>query len=161
VKLPGTWEIRPIAAADAPALAALHGDGAEGAWSAETFAGLLLLPGTFGFIAAARGVPQGFVLARAAADEAEILTIAVARGSRRRGLGGRLMQMAAGEAAGRGAARLFLEVAEDNEAALALYRALGFAEAGRRPSYYGKAGQPRRDALLMALRLDAPPRATG
>jgi len=156
MKFPGAWSVRPIAAGDAAVLAALHGDGAEGAWTAETFAGLLLLPGTFGYIAAARGAPQGFVLARVAA-EAEILTISVVRGSRRRGLGDRLMRLAAGEAAGRGAARMFLEVAEDNAAALALYRALGFAEAGRRPGYYGKPGKPRTDALLMSLALPACP----
>jgi ribosomal-protein-alanine N-acetyltransferase len=158
MKLPGLWDLRAVAAGDAAVLAMLHGDGAEGAWNAETFAGLLLLPGTFGFIAADRGAPVGFVLARVAADEAEILTIAVARGSRRRGLGARLMHFAAGEAAGRGAARMFLEVAEDNRPALALYRALDFAVVGRRPGYYGKPGKPRTDALLMALDLRLSPR---
>jgi ribosomal-protein-alanine N-acetyltransferase len=157
MKLPGLWDLRPVVAGDAAVLAALHGDGAEGAWTAETFAGLLLLPGTFGFIAADRSASVGFVLARVSADEAEILTIAVVRGSRRRGLGTRLMRLAAGEAAGRGAARMFLEVAEDNRPALALYRALGFAVAGRRPGYYGKPGKPRTDALLMALDLHSFP----
>ncbi|MFA4893699.1 GNAT family N-acetyltransferase, partial [Brevundimonas sp.] len=59
------------------------------------------------------------------------------------------------EAAARGARRLFLEVAEDNEAARALYGRAGFSEAGRRPRYYARADGSRRDALLLALDLPA------
>jgi ribosomal-protein-alanine N-acetyltransferase len=48
---------------------------------------------------------------------------------------------------------MFLEVAEDNAAGQALYLALGFAEIGRRPAYYGKPGLARKDALLMSRNL--------
>ncbi len=150
MKLPGLWTIRTLSAADAAVLAALHGGGFDDPWTVATFAGLLALPGTFGFVAIAKDTPAGFVLARAAADEAEILTLAVAAGSRRRGLGTMLVNHAIATAAEAGAARMFLEVAEDNTAGQGLYRALGFAEIGRRPAYYGKPGQQRRDALLMS-----------
>lgn len=150
MKLPGMWTVRKLGPADAPVLAVLHGDGFDDPWTAETFAGLLALPGSFGHLAIARDVPVGFVLARVAADEAEILTLAVAAGSRRRGLGTLLVNHAIAAAAEAGAERMFLEVAEDNGAGQALYRALGFAETGRRPGYYGKPGQQRRDALLMS-----------
>lgn len=153
MKFPGDWAFRAVAASDAPVLAAMHADGFDEPWSAETFAGLLALPGAFGHLASAQGRPAGFVLARVAADEAEILTLTVARGQRRRGLGTRLVELARAQAVSAGAARMFLEVAVGNEAAQALYRALGFNEVGRRPAYYGKPGQEQRDALLMSAPL--------
>ena len=157
MKFPGNWAIRPLTADDAPVLAALHRNGFAEPWSTETFAGLLMLPGAFGQLASAQGQPAGFVLARVAADEAEILTLAVSAGQRRRGLGAKLAELASAEAATQGATRLFLEVAVDNAAAEALYRALGFAEIGRRPGYYGKPGQKKLDALLMSLPLRSAP----
>jgi ribosomal-protein-alanine N-acetyltransferase len=56
-------------------------------------------------------------------------------------------------AAARGATRLFLEVADDNAAALALYARAGFSEAGRRPGYYARPDGVRQDALILALNL--------
>ncbi len=99
------------------------------------------LPGVFGLVDG-RG---GFVLARVAADEAEILTLAVAPAMRRHGLGRELMQAAMAAAAGRGAASVALEVAERNAAARSLYAGLGFAGVGRRRGYYGAGG----DALIL------------
>jgi ribosomal-protein-alanine N-acetyltransferase len=151
--LPGLWAIRALGPADASVLAALHEESFEESWSTQTFAGLMALPGAFGFLALAQGAPAGFVLARVAADEAEILTLAVARASRERGLGKELVNRAMGLAAAEGAERMFLEVAEDNAAGQALYLALGFAEIGRRPAYYGKPGLARKDALLMSRNL--------
>ena len=99
--------------------------------------------------------PDGFILLRAVADEAEILTLAVRPAARRRGLGARLVQEGVVAAAARGATRLFLEAAQDNIAALALYARAGFAEAGRRPGYYARPDGGRQDALLLALNLTA------
>jgi ribosomal-protein-alanine N-acetyltransferase len=65
---------------------------------------------------------------------------------RRRGIGRQLMAALLDWAAARGIARIHLEVAEDNDAACALYRGCGFAAIGRRRGYYGRG----RDALLMA-----------
>ena len=78
----------------------------------------------------------GFILGRVAADEAEVLTLAVAPEVRRAALGGGLL--AALEAAGRtaGARRIYLEAAESNAPALGLYRRAGYAVLGRRPAYY-------------------------
>ena len=101
-------------------------------WDAAAFAAQLGLPGVFGLLDE-RG---GLALARVAADEAEILTLAVHPSAQRRGIGRDLLDRALAEAAGRGAAAMFLEVAESNAAARALYAAAGFAPVGRRQGYY-------------------------
>jgi ribosomal-protein-alanine N-acetyltransferase len=96
---------------------------------------------------------EGFVLARVASDEAEILTLAVTPHARRSGLGRSLVAVAAETALARGARAMFLEAAFDNAAALGLYASLGFEAVGRRRSYYG----PMRDALLLRAALPLPP----
>ncbi|MGG5820674.1 GNAT family N-acetyltransferase [Falsiroseomonas sp. HW251] len=140
--------MRPAAPEDAPALAALHAKAfpPTGRWGADAIRLMLEMPGAFGLHA-----KGGFVLARVAADEAEILTLAVAPGHRRRGLGGALLAGAMAQAVLRGAAAMFLEVSEANAAARALYAAAGFAEAGRRRRYYPDGA----DALV--LRRDLSP----
>ena len=119
-------------------------------WTAAEFADLLAEPPVF-----AVTVPLGFALGRVVADEAELLTIAVAPEVRRQGAGQALMTAFARTSVVRGAATAFLEVAADNAAALALYRRSGFAEAGRRRGYYHLAGNPPVDALVMVKSLDA------
>jgi len=129
-------------------LAALHAEAFEAPWDAAAFEALL---GQGGVHLVER--PGGFILMRTVADEAEILTLAVRPDARKRGVGAGLVVRGAAEAAARGATRLFLEVADDNVAARALYARAGFAEAGRRPRYYARADGSRRDALLLALDL--------
>ena len=94
--------------------------------------------------------PVGFVLARLAAGEAEILTVAVARAHRRQGLGWRLMDAVLRELHAQRAEALFLEVDETNAPAIALYRRLGFFEVGKRPSYYQ--GRRRQTGALVMRR---------
>ena len=121
-------------AAYAPALAAIH----QAAfpigerWGADAIALQLGLFGAFGFVSA-RG---GFILARSVADEAEILTLAVDPAARRGGIGRALMTQAMRTAGSNGAAAMFLEVAEVNAPARALYAVCGFSEVGRRARYY-------------------------
>lgn len=137
----------------AAGLAALHARAFTDPWPVSAFAALLSLPETRLEVA-----PEGFILTRLAADEAEVLTLAVCPAARRRGLGRRLVETAAASLAAEGATRLFLEVAEDNAAARALYAAAGFAPVGRRPGYYGRPGGAI-DALVLARDL-APPDGT-
>lgn len=137
-----------MTAATATRLADLHAAAFAAPWDAVAFETLLGQAGVFAIEA-----PQGFILIRSVADEAEILTLAVAPAARRQGLGARLVRDGAAAAAARGAARLFLEVADDNVAALALYAGAGFVEAGRRPAYYTRPEGGRQDALILALNL--------
>ncbi|WP_264210916.1 GNAT family N-acetyltransferase [Leisingera thetidis] len=113
-------------------------------WSAAEIAALLDSPLIF-----AAGDERCFALVRVIADEAELLTIATDPAHQRQGLARICMAGCEAAARERGAAEMFLEVAEDNAAAQALYRACGFAECGRRAGYYRRAGAKAADALLM------------
>lgn len=148
--------LRPAVAADVQTLAALQSASFEDLWSPGAMEDLLAMPGAFALIAEQDGTPRGFVLARAAAGEAEILSIAVHGSARRRGLGRALLAAALDAATARRARTIFLEVAVDNAAALGLYTALGFSEAGRRRAYYPREGRPATDALILKADLPRP-----
>ncbi len=127
-------------------LAALHGRvfTVPRPWSAAEIVGLLESTGMF-----LLAEPQGFLMGRAIAGEAELLTLAVAPEARRQGIGARLVAGFLTEARARQAESAFLEVAADNLAALALYDAAGFRQAGRRRGYYATATGPV-DALVLS-----------
>ncbi|NRB04398.1 MAG: GNAT family N-acetyltransferase [Rhodobacteraceae bacterium] len=118
-------------------------------WSAQEFAALLNHNSVF-LVA----LPDGFALWRAIAGEAELLTLAVEPKVQRRGIGTQLMQHGLQEAATR-ADTAFLEVAEDNQAARALYAKHQFSEAGRRLAYYARTSGDAADALILRRNLDA------
>ena len=136
---------------DVAPLAALHAGSFTEAWSVAALTALLATPGTIAF-----HLPDGFVLLRAVADEAEILTLAVSPSARRRGRGRALVRAAARHAASLGVTSLFLEVGTENPAALALYDGLGFAKAGRRKAYYAAGSGMGTDALILRLPLSPP-----
>jgi ribosomal-protein-alanine N-acetyltransferase len=136
-------------AADTAPLAALHAASFPDPWDAPAITALLATPGTFAFHHS-----DGFVLARIAGDEAEILTLAVAPAARGQGLGRALLQSAINQARRMGAVAMFLEVGVDNPAALALYSGLGFTRVGARKAYYA-AGGGSGDALVLRLSLPA------
>lgn len=105
---------------------------------------------------AGAGTPRqigGFALAQVAADEAEILSIGVIPSWQRQGVGSKLIQGVKRAAAKSGAKRLYLEVAQSNAAALALYKKAGFDEAGRRKGYYTIAGAASEDAILLSSKI--------
>jgi ribosomal-protein-alanine N-acetyltransferase len=92
------------------------------------------------------GVAVGYLVARAAADEGEILNVSVAPPHRRRGLARALTRHALERLAARGVAAVYLEVRESNVAARRLYESLGFAIVGRRAKYYRR---PEESALVL------------
>lgn len=118
------------------------------AWSADEIAAVVDGPGGF----AVTG-ETGFALGRAIAGEAELITIAVAPRARRNGIGRALLARFEAEARALRAEAAFLEVADDNAAALALYRGAGWQETGRRKGYYARPAGPV-DAVTMAKALD-------
>jgi ribosomal-protein-alanine N-acetyltransferase len=146
--------LRPARENDVSALAALHNRSFADGWSGQILRDLLRTPGAFALVAEAGSALLGFILARTAADEAEILTLAVDPAKRRQGAARALLAEAAALAGDRGATLLFLEVACSNTPAQALYRQFGFQKTGRRKAYYRAfPGAPAEDALILEARL--------
>lgn len=150
-KLP--LNIQPCGSEAAGVLAALHAGAfagqSEELWTEKSLRELLAMPGALALLATQGGEPVGFILLRQAADEAEIITLAVQPQLRRMGVARRLLTVGLAKITGRGAQQCFLEVADTNVAACGLYASAGFVEVGRRPGYYRDATGAQRDAILM------------
>lgn len=116
-------------------------------WSAAEFEALLADRAVFSCTG-----EDGFAIGRVVLDEAELLTVAVAPAAQRRGAGTLLLAAFEAEAQARGALRAFLEAAEDNPGARALYAKAGWSEAGRRRAYYARAGGGAADAVVLSKR---------
>ncbi len=86
-----------------------------------------------------------------AADEAEITDVATHPDRRRCGYGRAIMEWIIAESRVRGASRMSLEVRASNEAAIELYKSLGFEIMGKRPRFYRN---PPEDAYVLVLLLD-------
>ena len=142
------YRIRSGRATDLAAVADLERLLFADAWSDPTLARHL---GRDSLVAEWEGRVVGFVFFRHAADEGEILDVAVAPGHRRRGVAGQLVAGAFERMRRCGVGRVFLEVRESNADARAFYRALGFAEVGRRAGYYRN---PPEAALVLAVDLE-------
>lgn len=95
---------------------------------------------------------NGFIVYRVTLDEAELITIGVHPDARRGGIAATMIELMVRDLVARGVKQVFLEVAENNHPARALYERHGFVAVGRRPKYYDGI-----DAILMARELqDAP-----
>jgi ribosomal-protein-alanine N-acetyltransferase len=143
--------IRNLQSDRAELCAAIHAQSFAHPWSPPEFETLLSSKTTIGAAAidAASDDLRGFALARLAADEAEILTIAVHGAHRNRGIGRALMVAVLSRLAGLHVRSLFLEVEQGNRAAIALYARLGFLEVGQRAGYYRKQGAANSTALIL------------
>jgi len=126
------------------------------AWTRQQVEEAMVLPNTYYLLAGPDGRPlgegkdaAGFVLSRGAADEEELLLIAVDPRHRGRGVGTSLLARFIADARARGAARLFLEMREGNPAE-SLYRRHGFASVGRRRAYYRRGAGAPLDAITFA-----------
>jgi ribosomal-protein-alanine N-acetyltransferase len=143
--------LRPLQSDHADQCAALHAACFAHSWSAQEFETLLASAAVSGEAAVdpASDDLRGFILTRRAADEAEILTIAVDVALRRRGVGRALLANHLSRLPMLGAKKLFLEVEQENAAAIALYARFGFREVGQRPGYYRKNDGTAATALVL------------
>jgi ribosomal-protein-alanine N-acetyltransferase len=111
---------------------------------------VLAWEGVLGLASEARGEVGGFLIARQVGEDAEVLNLAVAPDSRRRGEGGALLRAAVVEFRKRGVHRVFLEVRESNAAGIAFYQNHSFSKVARRDGYYR---DPIEAAVVMEIRL--------
>ncbi len=135
--------------ADSEVMAAIHATAfaVPDAWGRDVFDLQLALPNVFGLLYSCGGM----ILVRVAADEAEVLTLAVAPDMRRTGVGRLLLREATSRVAAMGVRVVFLEVSVANITARQLYTSSGFVQAGLRPHYYSD----NSDALVLRLDLDS------
>jgi ribosomal-protein-alanine N-acetyltransferase len=117
-------------------------------WTAQEFSDLLDSNTVYQCVG-----EQGFALGRVAGPEVELLTIAVAPEHRRQGVAQKLMNDFIRQAKAKEASDVFLEVAESNTAAIALYQLFGFKKAGYRKNYYANPTGIRISALVMTKTL--------
>ncbi len=148
---PSGLHIEPARPEDARILAEIHGESFARGWSAAEFAAYIDTPKTVSLFIACDGGRSiaGFAVFRVTDDEAELLSLAVKRKWRNRGIGGALMRAAWQDLRDGAVRHMFLEVEDRNGPALALYRALGFVEVGRRKAYYPKTDGDAVTAMVM------------
>jgi ribosomal-protein-alanine N-acetyltransferase len=137
------------ASRDAAAIAALHAASFRRGWSEQEVEGLLTDRHVVAHRAMTGSKMAGFIVSRLVEDEAEILSVAVERTRRGRGLARNLLTLHLRRLAGLGARAVFLEVDEHNTPALRLYDRAGFHEISRRPNYYPDAGGKAAAALVL------------
>jgi ribosomal-protein-alanine N-acetyltransferase len=143
--------IRQALPTEATVLAAIHAQCFARPWDAQAISQFLDVPGCLVLVAAQHTdePAQGFLIVRTAADEAELITLGVLPAHRRHGIARALLENAANLLREGGTKSLFLEVNEENLAALSLYRSLGARQVGRRIAYYEEGG----DAAIFSLAL--------
>ena len=141
--------VRPADSYDCGVLASLHLACFDESWDVKAFQKLLKEKETSALLVKEGVRPVGFVVFRVVAGESEILTFGVVGMYRRKGIGKALMSEMFRAVQAKRARSIFLEVRDDNVAALGFYDALGFQEMGRRKDYYTLASGKKRDAVTM------------
>jgi ribosomal-protein-alanine N-acetyltransferase len=148
--------LRDLRSEDAPRLTRLHGEAFHRGWTDDEFEQLIASSATLGQGAAfsEHGRLCGFVLSRVSGIEAEMLSIVVGSSARRQGMGRALLAGHLDRLLRRRVRELYLEVDENNHAALAFYAAFGLVQVGRRSAYYASASGGRAAALILRRDLD-------
>lgn len=143
--------ISPLTLDDVDALHHLHARSFFENWDENTFHNFLQDSTIFGLMARPIKEPHNmvaFVLARLVGDEGEVLSIAVDKDYRGEGVGKKIMDALLRHFYHHRVKSVFLEVDENNQPAIMLYRQFAFEEVGRRPSYY-QTQNTRTDALIL------------
>jgi ribosomal-protein-alanine N-acetyltransferase len=145
-----TLTLRTIGRGDLETLARIHARCfPEDPWDAAALAGVLAMTGAEARLAEENARAVGLLFATIIGEEAEILTFGVAPEARRRGFARALLGDLYARALAVGAIRVVLEVAADNDVALALYESEGFRTVGLRNAYYHRDRGPPIDAWLL------------
>jgi tRNA threonylcarbamoyl adenosine modification protein YeaZ/ribosomal-protein-alanine acetyltransferase len=148
----GGLEISP--SQDFDLLAKLHAASFETAWNEKDLSEVLAAHGCVALLATSDDGAVGFLIYRAVADEAEILTICVDPSFQRRGAGLKILSTTKLILKSLQISNLFLEVAAGNKEAISLYKRAGFTEAGIRKAYYARKNRDSEDAIIMRVQLN-------
>ncbi|MES2601748.1 MAG: ribosomal protein S18-alanine N-acetyltransferase [Pseudomonadota bacterium] len=141
--------VEPANLRDAPRLSQLHRASFHRGWGTDEFEQILIERNALAHRLRLGGSTIGFIVSRTAADEAEILSVAVAQKHRGHGFSRDLLRTHLGHLAGLGLKTVFLEVEENNRPARALYERAGFRVVGRRERYYKDASGEQLNAVVM------------
>lgn len=141
--------VEPAGLRDAPRLSQLHRASFHRGWGTEEFEQILIERNALAHRLRLGGSVIGFIVSRTAADEAEILSVAVAQKYRGQGFSRDLLRTHLGHLAGHGLKTVFLEVEENNRPARALYERAGFRVVGRRDRYYKDSSGEQLNAVVM------------
>ncbi|HTQ83924.1 MAG TPA: ribosomal protein S18-alanine N-acetyltransferase [Pseudolabrys sp.] len=150
----GDAALSEASARDAASIATLHVASFRRGWSEDEVERLIAERNVIVHRAVDGRALRGFIMSRLASDEAEILSVAVASAAQGRGLARKLLDLHLRRLAGLGCRAIFLEVDENNAAAIRLYRRAGFREVSRRANYYSGAGGKSAAALVLRRDLD-------
>lgn len=142
--------VRRMTPADLPAVSALERAVFSIPWTEAMLAESLAQPLYRFFVYERDGQILGYAGMFAVLDEGNIANIAVLPEYRRQGIGRALLTALINEGREESLSRMFLEVRETNLPAIALYRKLGFTEAGYRKEYYH---DPEEGARIFTLEL--------
>lgn len=146
--------IRRASINDIEDMVALHKAGFDVAWDLATFLDLLNNDLIWVVTGATQNNLAGFIVVRHILDEAEVITLVVARNAQGKGVGSALLASAVDHLLMRRVTQVFLEVAKDNLSAIALYLRAGFVQIAERRAYYRRKAEPNVDALVLSLRPD-------
>jgi [ribosomal protein S18]-alanine N-acetyltransferase len=147
IKNPTALTVRRMRAEDLSAALSILRESPEASmWSVESL--LEWTSNKAAWVADLNDEAVGFLIGRVAGGEFEILNLAVGVGFRRRGVAAQLVSAALESSRSAGARQAYLEVRASNEAAIALYKQMGFRVCGSRRNYYG---HPAEDAVLLGL----------
>jgi ribosomal-protein-alanine N-acetyltransferase len=142
-----TGTVRGMSASDVSAVLSILEESLEASiWTRESL--LDSANGGNAWVAELGGRVAGILVGRVAADEFEVLNLAVAKAQRRRGVATQLVKVALESARIAGARQAYLDVRASNKGGIALYEQLGFRVCGRRSNYYR---DPIEDAILLVL----------
>ncbi len=148
-----TYSFKIFGAQAAEMLSEIHRlsfqDDSQQIWSPEAMETLLQGPDTHVMVVSQQQQPIGFLMWRRMIDEAEILTICILPIHRAKGAASQLLQQFYRNTKENGIRHIFLEVNENNRAALKLYEKKGFASVGQRKKYYDNKTSGKQDALTM------------
>jgi [ribosomal protein S18]-alanine N-acetyltransferase len=148
-----TPSVRQFRPEDADAVIDVAAQAPEAAnWSKESYVKFASEVGSLALVLEADSQIGGFLLGRLAADQAELLNLAVVATQRRQGAGTALLAKALEEWRPRGAKTVYLEVRESNTGAIAFYESHGFSKTGLRKGYYRA---PDEAAVTMVKKLTA------